>query len=117
MATAYWVSRMVYAAAKLSLADHLADGPKSATDLAGPTRTHEGSLYRLMRTLASLGVLTEDGNHRFALDASARRSSAALRGRREPPSLPWRASGGGEDGNSFSPASKPARPGWRKSLA
>ena len=52
---------------QLSLADHLADGPKSATELAGLTRTHEGSLYRLMRTLASLGILSEDGNRRFAL--------------------------------------------------
>lgn len=67
MGTAYWVSRTVYAAAKLSLADHLAGGPKSAAELAGPTRTHEPSLHRLMRTLASLGILSEDTNHRFAL--------------------------------------------------
>ena len=39
MATAYWVSRAVYAAAKLDLADHLAGGPKSAADLAVPTST------------------------------------------------------------------------------
>src|SRR5262249_30658629 len=35
--------------------------------LAGPTATHAPSLYRLMRTLASLGILTEDTTHRFAL--------------------------------------------------
>src|SRR5262249_45179574 len=29
--------------------------------------THAPSLYRLMRTLASLGILTEDATHRFAL--------------------------------------------------
>ena len=67
MATAYWVSRTVYAAAKLSLADHLASGPKSARELAGPMRTHELSLHRLMRTLASLGILSEDDQHRFVL--------------------------------------------------
>ena len=67
MATAHIVSRMVYAAAKLSLADHLAGGPKSAAELAGPTRTHELSLHRLMRALASLGILSEDTEHRFAL--------------------------------------------------
>jgi O-methyltransferase domain/Dimerisation domain len=67
MATAYWASRLLYVAAKLSLADHLADGPKTAEALAGPTGTHAPSLYRLMRTLASLGVLTEDDQHRFAL--------------------------------------------------
>ena len=67
MGTGYWVSRIVYAAAKLGLADHLAGGPKSAVELAGPTRTHAPTLHRLMRTLASLCVLSEDGNHRFAL--------------------------------------------------
>jgi hypothetical protein len=67
MATAYWVSRAVYAAAKLGLADHLAGGAQSAAELAGPTRTHAPSLHRLMRTLASLGVLSEGADHRFAL--------------------------------------------------
>ncbi len=67
MGTGYWVSRIVYAAAKLGLADHLAEGPKSAAELAGPTRTHAPSLHRLMRTLAGLGVLSEGVDHRFAL--------------------------------------------------
>ena len=34
MATAYWVSDIVYVAAKLSLADHLAKGPRGADELA-----------------------------------------------------------------------------------
>jgi hypothetical protein len=67
MAMAHWVSQIVYAAAKLNLADHLAQGPNSADALAGLTATHAPSLYRLMRTLASLGILTEDATHRFAL--------------------------------------------------
>lgn len=67
MATAYWISRVVHAAAELGLADHLASGPQSAEALAGPTRTHAPSLHRLMRTLASVGILTEDAEHRFAL--------------------------------------------------
>jgi hypothetical protein len=67
MATAHWVSHIIYVAAKLSLADHLAHGPKTADALAGPTGTHAPSLGRLMRTLGSLGVLTEDASHRFAL--------------------------------------------------
>jgi O-methyltransferase/methyltransferase family protein len=67
MAMAHWVSHIVHVAAKLSLADHLANGPKSADELAGPTKTHAPSLYRLMRTLASLGILNEDVAHRFAL--------------------------------------------------
>jgi len=67
MASANWVSRVVYAAAKLDLADHLANQPKSADELAGPTRTDKTSLYRLMRTLASLGILSEDNDRHFAL--------------------------------------------------
>jgi hypothetical protein len=67
MATAHWVSHIIYVAAKLGLADHLAKGPKSADELAGPTQTHTLSLYRLMRTLASLCIFTEDATHRFAL--------------------------------------------------
>jgi O-methyltransferase domain/Dimerisation domain len=67
MAMAHWVSHIVYVAAKLSLADHLAKGPKRADELAASTKTHAPSLYRLMRTLANLGILTEDATHRFAL--------------------------------------------------
>src|SRR4051794_36030658 len=67
MSIAHWVSRIVYAAAKLGIADQLANGPKSAAELAQPTGTHAPSLYRLMRTLAHLRILTEDGTHRFAL--------------------------------------------------
>jgi hypothetical protein len=67
MGTAHWISRIVYVAAKLSLADHLAAGPRSADELAAPTGTHAPSLYRLMRTLAHLGILSEDDAHRFGL--------------------------------------------------
>jgi hypothetical protein len=67
MATGKWVAAIVYAAAKLGIADHLADGPRSAMELSGATRTHAPSLHRLMRTLASLGILTERDAQRFAL--------------------------------------------------
>jgi hypothetical protein len=67
MAMAHWVSQIVYVAAKLGLADRLANGPRSAEDLAGPTGTHAPSLYRFMRSLANLGLLTESGSHQFAL--------------------------------------------------
>ena len=69
MATAYWASRAVYVAARLGLADHLAAGPQGAGELAEATGTHAPSLYRLMRTLAGLGLLTQDSNHRFGLTA------------------------------------------------
>ena len=61
------LAMIIHAAAKFGLADHLASGPKTAEELAGPTRTHAPSLYRVLRTLASLGVFTEDGQRRFHL--------------------------------------------------
>jgi hypothetical protein len=39
------VPRTVYAAAELGLADHLAGGPKSAAELAGPIGVHAPSLH------------------------------------------------------------------------
>src|SRR6516164_5613705 len=67
MATGAWVARTVHAAAMLGLADQLTDGPKSAAELAGPVRAHAPSLHRLMRTLASLGILAEQKEQRYAL--------------------------------------------------
>ena len=67
MGIAFVVSRVIFAAAKLGLADQLAEGPKNAAELAGPTRTHAPSLHRLMRTLASLDVLSERADHCFSL--------------------------------------------------
>src|SRR5688572_6809712 len=60
--------RLVYLTATLKLADHLTDGPKTAEELASLTATHAPALYRILRTLASLGYFTEDAEHRFALE-------------------------------------------------
>jgi hypothetical protein len=67
MGTAYWVSRVVYAAAKLGLADHLDSRPMAAAELARLVGAHAPSLHRFMRTLAGLGILTEGEAQRFAL--------------------------------------------------
>src|SRR5262249_3188016 len=55
------------AAARLGLADLLAAGPRTVEELARATGTHAGSLQRLLRALASQGVLTEAEPQRFAL--------------------------------------------------
>jgi len=67
MGAAAWISAVMYAAAKLGLADHLAAGPRSAVELAAATHTHAPSLHRLMRTLAGLGILTGRDQQRFGL--------------------------------------------------
>jgi hypothetical protein len=69
MATGEWVARALHAAAELGLADQLANVPKSAAELAGPMHVDAPSLHRFMRTLASLGVLTEQPEQRYALTA------------------------------------------------
>ena len=67
MLMAQVVSRLIQLTATLKLPDHLAGGPKTAEELAPLTATHAPTLHRLMRTLASLGLFTEDASHRFAL--------------------------------------------------
>jgi len=66
MGTAHWVSHMVRVAAELGLADLLANGPKTAEDLAASTKTHAPSLYRFLRTLGMLGLFLEEGR-KFSL--------------------------------------------------
>jgi DNA-binding HxlR family transcriptional regulator len=67
MISGSWVSRIIYIAAKLGLADLLKDGPRSCEDLAQSTGTHAASLYRVLRALASAGVFAEDDQRRFTL--------------------------------------------------
>ena len=61
------VSRLIHLTAVLKLPDYLADGPRTAEELAPLTGTHAPALYRVMRTLASLGFFSEDAEHRFTL--------------------------------------------------
>lgn len=49
----------IYTVAKFNIADKLKDGPKSLHILAQETGTHEASLYRLLRALASIGLFAE----------------------------------------------------------
>jgi len=67
MATAYWVSRAVYAVARLGIADLLKDEPRDAEHLAAATDTHAPTLRRVMRSLASVGLFRTDEQDRFAL--------------------------------------------------
>src|SRR5215831_7073817 len=67
MVTGYWLSQMLYVAAKLGLADLVTDGPRTADELASATQTRPRPLYRLLRALASVGVFAEDDQGRFSL--------------------------------------------------
>jgi O-methyltransferase domain/Dimerisation domain len=59
--------RSVYVAARLGIPDLLRERPRSAEELATSTGVHAPSLYRLLRTLASMGVFTEIAERRFEL--------------------------------------------------
>jgi Dimerisation domain len=63
MITGYWTSQAIYVAAKLGIADLLADGPKIADELARATGTHARSLYRLLRapTTSDVSVIEGEG--------------------------------------------------------
>ncbi len=67
MMTSYWVSQALYVAAKLGVADLLADQPQAVEDLAAATQTDALSLKRVLRALASVGVFTEARPGTFAL--------------------------------------------------
>jgi hypothetical protein len=67
MVTGYYVSRAIHVAASLGIADLLADGPRGHDELAEATATHADSLRRVLRLLASAGVLVEEQDGRFAL--------------------------------------------------
>jgi hypothetical protein len=66
MITGYWLTQMIYAAARLGLADRLADGPRTAEELAADSEAHPRSLYRLLRALAGVGVFAEGEGGRFS---------------------------------------------------
>ena len=61
------MQRSVCLAARLGVPDLLAEGARTAEELAARTDTHAPSLYRLLRTLASIGVFTEDAEKKFEL--------------------------------------------------
>jgi hypothetical protein len=56
---AFRASQALHVTATLGIADLLAAGPRTADDLARATGTHPRALYRLLRAVASVGVLTE----------------------------------------------------------
>lgn len=66
----FHVSRALYVAAKLGLADLLHDGVRTCAGLAQATATDAAALYRLLRVLASAGVVE--------LDAEQVRATASM---------------------------------------
>jgi O-methyltransferase/methyltransferase family protein len=63
----YQATQAIHVAVTLGIPDLLAEGARGSDELAGATESHAPTLYRLLRALASIGVLDEHGERRFAL--------------------------------------------------
>jgi hypothetical protein len=63
---ACYISQAAYVAAKLGVADLLAVTPKHVAELAAASATDERSLYRVLRTLAMVGIFRETEPKVFA---------------------------------------------------
>jgi hypothetical protein len=63
----FQVSQAISVAATLGIADLLADGPRTSDELAAATDCHADALYRVLRALASVGVLAEGEGRAFEL--------------------------------------------------
>jgi 2-polyprenyl-6-methoxyphenol hydroxylase-like FAD-dependent oxidoreductase len=68
----YRVTQMLHVAAKLGIADHVADSPRSAADIATLVGAHADAVARLLRALVDVGVFARDANDCFQLTASGR---------------------------------------------
>ncbi len=78
MISGYQRSQMVLVAAQLGLADLIAAGPKTLTELAEATQSYPDSLRRFLRTLIGYGLFRqeEDGRYRMTPLAQALREGA-----------------------------------------
>ena len=65
----YLTTQLLYVAAKLGVADVLADGPRTGREIAAAVGADPDALTRVLRGLVLEDVLTEDGDGRFALTA------------------------------------------------
>lgn len=65
----YFYSQTLYVFAQLRIADRLRDGPRDASELAREAGADPEALQRLLRALASLGVVVELADGRFDRNA------------------------------------------------
>ena len=67
LASGFMATQTVYAAARLGLADVLADGPLSPGDIAAEVGSDPDGTDRLLRACAMFGVFSEGSDGRFGL--------------------------------------------------
>jgi hypothetical protein len=69
LVTGVWAAQAVATVARLGVPDHLAHGPRTAAELATAVGADHSALYRLLRGVASVGVLEVEADGRFSLTA------------------------------------------------
>jgi predicted O-methyltransferase YrrM len=65
-----WISQAISVGADLGIADILKEGPRSAAEIAKVAGASEDGVFRLLRALTSVGLLSSKPGRRFALTAS-----------------------------------------------
>jgi hypothetical protein len=72
MLTAKWTTHLLYAAVELQLAETLKDGALSAEEVSARINSNPAVTYRILRALASVGVLEQVPPKRFSLNSYGR---------------------------------------------
>ncbi|MGE5726292.1 MAG: methyltransferase [Acidobacteriota bacterium] len=67
LANGFALSSALYTVTRLGVADLLAQGARSSTELAAATGSNEDALYRVLRALAMVGAFAETAGRRFML--------------------------------------------------
>jgi predicted transcriptional regulator len=62
-----WRSQILYAGVKLGVFDIVSSKPMSQVEIAKELALDPALLYRLLRALASIGLLREDHDRRFSI--------------------------------------------------
>jgi hypothetical protein len=70
LAWGYIPAALIGVIIELGIPDLLADGMKPSSELATAAHANEDALYRMLRTLASFGIVTESTGRRFALTSA-----------------------------------------------
>jgi hypothetical protein len=65
LASGLWVSRALWAAARLKVADAVGEAPTPVAEIAQATGAHEANLRRMLQALAAVGVFAASGDDRF----------------------------------------------------
>jgi hypothetical protein len=69
MAGGFSATQILNTAAKLAVADHLAKGPCSSTQLANALNAHPQALYRFLRMMVAMGLLVQERDDTFMLSS------------------------------------------------